>query len=78
MPDPAQRPKRFRYATQPSGCGPWAFPDRESESVAQKPKFTDDWDKERKRVRILSLVLVVVLAIVAVLIALSILRGHLY
>jgi len=46
--------------------------------LAQQPKFTDDWDKERKKLKILSLVFAVVLAIVAVLIALSILRGHLY
>jgi len=41
--------------------------------LAQQPKFTDDWDKERKKLKILSLVFAVVLAIVAVLIALSIL-----
>ena len=50
--------------------------DHEVESVAQQPKFTDDWDKERKKLKILSLVFVVLLAIVAVLVALSLLRGH--
>jgi hypothetical protein len=46
------------------------------DSVDQQPKFTDDWDKERKKLKILSVIFVIVLAVVAVLIVISVLRGH--
>jgi hypothetical protein len=49
----------------------------EVEAVAQQPKFTDDWDKEQKKLKILSLVFVVILVVVAVMIAISVFRGHL-
>jgi hypothetical protein len=44
--------------------------------VAQKPKFTDDWEKEQKKIKIVSIVLFVVLLIAAIMIALSVLRSH--
>ena len=46
-------------------------------SVAQQPKFRDEWDKERKKLKILSAIFIVVLAVVGVLFAISVLHGHL-
>jgi hypothetical protein len=45
-------------------------------SLPQQPKFTNDWEKERKKVRILALVLVALFAVVAFLFLISVLRGH--
>jgi flagellar basal body-associated protein FliL len=45
--------------------------------MAHQPKFTDDWDKEQKKLKIVSLVFVVILVAMAVMIAISVLRGHL-
>jgi cytoskeletal protein RodZ len=46
-------------------------------NLPEKPKFTDDLDRERKKQKVLSLVLVAIVAVVVILFALSLLRGHL-
>jgi cytoskeletal protein RodZ len=47
------------------------------ENLPEKPKFTDDLDRERKKQKVLSLVLVAIVAVVVILFVLSLLRGHL-
>lgn len=39
--------------------------------MPEKPKFTDDWDRERKKQKVLSLVLVAALVVVAILVLIS-------
>jgi uncharacterized membrane protein YvbJ len=47
------------------------------EGLPKQPKFTDDWDKERKNLKVLWLILVASIAAVVILVIISLLRGHL-
>jgi hypothetical protein len=45
--------------------------------LPKQPKFTDDWEKERKKLKLLWLILLASIAAVVILVVISLLRGHL-